>query len=40
MPPCEYQPSKAELEAEHDMPGAETVQRAFFRPYHVKTEEC
>ena len=42
MPPNEYQPSKAELEAEYDMPGAdtETVSRAFFRPYHTKTEEC
>ena len=41
-PPCEYRPSKAELEAGHDMPGAdaETVRRAFFRPCHVKTEEC
>ena len=35
MPPSEYQPSKTELEAEHDMPGAdpETVRRAFFQPY-------
>lgn len=42
MPSSEYQPSKAELDAEHDMPGAdpETMRRAFFRPYRVKTEEC
>ena len=41
MPASEYQPSKAELEAEYDMPGAdpETVRRAFFRPYYLKTEE-
>ena len=34
MPPCDYQPSKAEIEAEHDMPGAaiKTVPRAFVRP--------
>lgn len=42
MPPCDYQPSKAEKEAEHDMPGAgiETVRRAFFRPFRVKADEC
>ena len=42
MPPCDYQPSKAEKEAEYDMPEAstETVRRAFFRPFHVKPEEC
>ena len=42
MPPCDYQPSKAELEAEYDMPDAdpETVRHAFFGSYHVKTEKC
>lgn len=37
--PSEYQPSKAELEEEYDMPGAdmETLRKAFFKP--LKTEE-
>ena len=32
--PTDYQPNKAEVEAETDMPDAsrETVRRAFFRP--------
>ena len=42
LPPRTYQPSKAEHEAEHDMPDAsmETARRAFFRPFEVKAEEC
>lgn len=38
LPPRDYQPSKAELEAEVNMPGAdlETVRKAFFRPLKVK----
>lgn len=37
--PSDYQPSKAELEEEFDMPGAdmETLREAFFKP--LKTEE-
>ena len=39
MPPRDYQPSKAEQEREHDMPGADirTVRRAFF--WRVKVRE-
>ena len=38
LPSRDYQPSKAELEEEIDMPGAdaETIRRAFFQP--VKRE--
>lgn len=41
MPSRDYQPSKAGMEAEYDMPGATTgtVRRAFFRPFNVKPEE-
>ena len=37
LPPRDYQPSKAEHEAEVDMPGASvnTVAKAFFRPVTV-----
>jgi hypothetical protein len=37
LPPRTYQPSRAELREEFDMPGAsmETVRRAFFRPVKV-----
>ena len=37
--PSDYQPSRAELEEEYDMPGAsmETLREAFFKP--LKTEE-
>lgn len=37
--PSTYQPSKAELEEEIDMPGAdmETLRKAFFKP--IKKEE-
>ena len=42
VPPRDYQPSKAEQEAEHDMPKAslKIARRAFFRPIRVKNEEC
>ena len=38
LPPRTYQPSRAELREEFDMPGAsmETVRKAFFRPFKVK----
>ena len=37
LPPRDYQPSKAELEEEVDMPGAalETLRQAFFRPVKI-----
>ena len=37
IPPSDYKPTKAELEEEFDMPGAdmETVRRAFFRPTKI-----
>ena len=37
LPPSDYQPTKAELEQEFDMPGAdmETIRRAFFRPTKI-----
>ncbi len=38
LPPRDYQPSKAELAEEHDMPKAKmsTLRRAFFRPVKVR----
>ena len=38
LPPRDYQPSKAALEEEHDMPKAKTstLRRAFFRPFSVR----
>ncbi len=41
MTPPDYQPPKAEQEAEIDMPGAsrETVRRAFFRPILGQTKK-
>lgn len=40
MPSRDYQPTKAELEEEFDMPGADikTVRSAFFRPIRVATK--
>ena len=40
MPPRDYQPSKAEQEAEVTMSGAslKTVREAFFRPVKVKVK--
>ena len=40
MPSRDYQPTKAELEEEFDMPGAslDTVRSAFFRPVRVTTK--
>ena len=37
LPPKDYQPSKAELEEEFDMPGMsdEELRRTFFRPIRV-----
>lgn len=41
LPRRSYQPSRAELREEIDMPGAdmETIQNAFFRPVKVRREE-
>ena len=41
MPPKDYQPNKAEQEAEIDMPGADikTVRSAFFRPILGKVKK-
>ena len=41
LPGNGYQPSKAEMEQEYDMPGAsmETVRSAFFRPINIKRED-
>lgn len=35
LPPADYQPSKAEMEEEIDMPGMddEEIRRTFFRPF-------
>ena len=40
LPDPSYQPTKAEQERKHDMPGAsiETVRSAFFRPVTVQRE--
>ena len=37
LPPRDYQPCKAELEEEHDMPKAKmsTLRSAFFRPFSL-----
>ena len=37
LPPSDYQPSKAELEEEFEMPGMtpEEMRKAFFRPFRV-----
>ena len=41
LPPDDYQPRKAAMEQEFDMPGASeaTVRRAFFRPINVQRED-
>ena len=37
LPPADYEPSKAQLEEEFDMPGLtpEEMRKAFFRPFRV-----
>ena len=42
LPEETYQPRKAELEKEYDMPGAKpkTIRRAFFRPFNIKRERA
>ena len=41
MPPRDYQPSKAELEEEFNMPGAsiKKIRKAFFNPIKIKSEK-
>ena len=41
LPPQSYQPTKAQMEEEYDMPGASLgkLQRAFFRPVKVLREK-
>ena len=41
MPPATFQPRKADMDKEYDMPGAsvEQIRRAFFRPVKVLREE-
>lgn len=40
LPSRDYQPTKAELEEEFDMPGAddETIRKAFFQPVNKEYE--
>ena len=40
LPARDYQPTKAEIEEEHDMPGAdmEVLRRAFFEPVKIRRE--
>ena len=40
LPDQSYQPTKAELEKEYDMPGAslQTVRSAFFRPVNIRRQ--
>ena len=41
LPGKDYQPCKAEMEREYDMPSAslEMVQSAFFRPFDVRRKD-
>ena len=41
LPPSEYQPSKAEMDKEYNMPkaGKRTLRKAFFRPFDVVEED-
>ncbi|MXW87391.1 MAG: hypothetical protein F4Z55_16455 [Boseongicola sp. SB0667_bin_21] len=41
MPPATFQPRKADMDREYDMPGAsvEQIRRAFFRPVKILREE-
>jgi len=40
LPAKDFQPSKADMEAEYDMPGAsvETIRSRVFRPFNIKRE--
>ena len=41
LPGKDFQPSKADMEAEYDMPGAslDTIRSAIFRPFNVERED-
>ena len=41
LPHTDFQPRKADMEAEYDMPGAslDTIRSAFFRPINVERED-
>lgn len=41
LPGNDFQPRKADMEEEYDMPGAslDTIRSAFFRPVNVKRED-
>jgi len=41
LKPSSYQPSKAEMEEEFDMPGLSLneIRAAFFRPFHIRHED-
>ena len=41
LPGQDFQPRKADMEAEYDMPGAslDTIRSAFFRPINVERED-
>lgn len=38
LPDKDFQPSKADMEREYDMPGAsmKTIRSAFFRPFNIR----
>lgn len=40
LPGKDFQPSKADMEREYDMPGAplQTIRSAFFRPFTIRRE--
>ncbi|MDE0006480.1 MAG: hypothetical protein OXQ29_27645 [Rhodospirillaceae bacterium] len=41
LPDKDFQPSKADMEAEYDTPGAslDTIRAAIFRPFNIKRED-
>ena len=41
LTPTDYQPSKAAMEKEYDMPGASlrTIRSAFFRPFNIRRKK-
>ena len=40
LPPKDFQPSKADMEAEYDTPGASlnTIRSTIFRPFNIRRE--
>lgn len=41
LPPKDFQPSKADMEAEYAMPGAsmDAIRERVFRPFNIKRED-